>query len=267
MANKKVNPYEKKKKRQIRITRKQWIAIISLLSVVALIVGIVVAIKLYNNAANDHTDHDHDHTDTVATADPHAGHNHGADEDCTVSTTKPATNDPHAGHNHGADEECNDTGTLSYRYYTNADKTYRVQVVDKNNKVVFEKDKLYNAPFQESVNEDIVGLCWATGSGANDFEYIFWNKETGVVSEVFWAPRGFDGTRIACPSEDQTKIVIRDIFDSEGYHKEYTLEDAYTKGEDVVVGGRLKDDGKTVLISYVVDEKNTSRHVTVSLYE
>ncbi len=40
--SKKVNPYEKKNKKKLRITRKQWTTLLSLLGVAAILVGIVV---------------------------------------------------------------------------------------------------------------------------------------------------------------------------------------------------------------------------------
>lgn len=63
---KKVNPYEKKQQRRIRITRKQWTTIVSVLAVVAVLVGIIMLQQC---------------------GDPHAGHDHSTDDDNhTVAT-------------------------------------------------------------------------------------------------------------------------------------------------------------------------------------
>ena len=198
---KKVNPYEKKKKRSLKITRKQWTAIIALLCAVALIVGIIIAGNLRGNG---HYEGD--------------GHNHGAEGEHYEGD----------GHDHGSDGHTNSTSTdkVKYRYYTNEDKTYRVQVLNAGNKVLFEKDKLANVPFETKISDTIVELSWATGSGANDFEAIYWNKETGNISQLFWAPKGTDGVRIAYPSEDQTKVIVQDLFDKDSYCKEYELKNA-----------------------------------------
>lgn len=242
-----VNPYQKKSHHRRRISRKQWTAIISLVSVLAIIVGITLAGNLSK----------------ASIADPHAGHNHAPGEDCGTATV-----DPHAGHNHGADEESNaNTGVLSHRVYANADKTYRVQVVNKQNQVVFEKDKLYNTPIREDISADFASLGWATGKGTNDFEHIFWNTKTGATSAVFYAPRVYDGVRVAYSSADQTKIIVQDIFNKTAYYKEYPLTGVYTKGTTIIQSGKVQADKKSVRITYVTDEKGSTHQVVIPLYE
>lgn len=251
----KINPYEKKKVAKKRITRKQWTIGAVLLAVVAIIVFLVVFGPKNNAQLDEHAGHNHaegEDCNTTTTADPHAGHNHAAGEDCNVTTT---------GHN---DSE---TGVLNYRVYTNADKTYRVTVVDAKNKVVFEQDKLYNAPVKEDMGNDIFALGWATGTGPNDFSQIFCNKKTGAVSQEFFAPKGYDGVRVAYPNKDQTKIIVQDIFDKDAYYKEYTLESTFRKDGEIVVGGKLHTDKKTVTVSYYTDEKGTLRQAAIKLYE
>ena len=237
---KKVNPYEKKKKRSLKITRKQWTIIITLLCAVALIVGIIIAGNLRDNG---HYEGD--------------GHNHGAEGEHYEGD----------GHDHGSDSHSTSTDKVKYRYYTNEDKTYRVQVLNDKNQVVFEKDKLTNVPIKKDLNDTIVELGWATGSGANDFDAIYWNKKTGEVTELFWAPRGTDGVRIAYPSEDQTKVIVQDLFDKNAYYKEYALENATEQSGNIIVGGKLNESNKTVLISYNSSKSETTAHLTVKLYD
>lgn len=263
----KVNPYEKKKVTKKRITRKQWTIGGILLAVAAVIVFLVVFGPKNNQQLDEHAGHNHAAgEDCNATVDPHAGHNHAAGEDCNVTT------DPHAGHNHAAGEgsdhnEESETGVLNYRVYTNADKTYRVAVVNTKNEVLFEQDKLYNAPVKEDVSEEIFTLGWATGNGANDFAHVFCNKKTGAVSQEFVAPRGYDGVRVAYPNKDQTKIVVQDIFNKDTYYKEYALADAFRKDGDIVAGGKLQSDKKSVIVSYFTDEEGTIRQTVIHLYE
>ena len=57
---KKVNPYEKKKKRSVKITKQQWIGIACALTVILLVAGIAIGNKFFGG-------------------DPHAGHNHGTE--------------------------------------------------------------------------------------------------------------------------------------------------------------------------------------------
>ena len=233
---KKVNPYEKKKKRNLKITREQRIAIIIVACVVVLLVGIAVGKKVFN-------------------VDEHAGHDHSAEGEEHYEGD---------GHDHGSANS--NTGPVTYRYYTNEDKTYRVQVLDKNSNVLFEKDKLANIPVKTDLNETIVELSWATGSGTNEFDSIYWNKKTGQVSQMFHAPRGTDGVRIAYPSEDQTKVIVQDVFNKATYYKEYSLPNPYTGFSDVIVGGSLGEDN-TVGITYYIDNQKNTLRTYYKLYE
>ena len=240
-TKKKVNPYEKKVTKRRRITKSQRTAIISLVCAAVILVGIAVMVKLSN----------------ADVADEHAGHNHAAGDSYTDGEHYEGD-----GHDHGTTDSSSDA--LSNRVYTNADGTYRLQVIDKDNKVVFERNKLYNAPVKEKVSEHVTTLGWATGTGANDFEHIYYNTDTGEISTLFYAPRGCDGVRVAYSSADQTKIIVQDIFNKNTYYKEYPLEGAYTGGDYVIQSGKLTD--STVTIFYVVGENNKTTSVRIPLY-
>ncbi|MBQ3202512.1 MAG: hypothetical protein IJB36_02585 [Clostridia bacterium] len=261
--NKKVNPYEKKAKRRIHITRKQWIALLSILGVIAILVGIIVMTNL--SGGNDHDGHDHDghsHGDegTSSTADPHAGHNHGST--------------PSTGHSHGTTGSTTNTDAkVKYQQYTNSDGTYRLVFRDNGGKTVAEFNELHILkdrsiiPTVIDADKGVVELGWATGNGSNEYECVYYNEKTGQVSPLFVAPRGTDGVRIAYGSEDQTKVIVQDLFDKEAYYKEHALENADTDAKDIIVGGRLQADKKTVLISYVAEKSSENQHTVIKLYE
>lgn len=253
MSQKKVNPYAKKAAKSRRITKKQRTTIVVVLCVAAIIAGIIVAAKLSGASA----------------ADPHAGHNHATGEEHTEDDghdhSSGATNNNNS--SHGQDNPSQiDTGVLNYRVYTNADQTFRVTVVDKNNKVLFQKDKTHRVPVAEKVTDTIFTISWATGDGPNDFESIFCNKETGAVSALFYAPRGYDGRRVAYSSDDQTVIIVQDIFNKSNYLKHYTLKGAYTEGDYIIRNGKLAEDNK-VQVTYVVNKNNGTHTVSIPLYD
>ncbi|MBR2319890.1 MAG: hypothetical protein IKA50_03800 [Clostridia bacterium] len=230
---KKVNPYEKKKKRQIKISRKQWTAIIALLSAIALIAGIIVAVNL--GKSDEHYEGD--------------GHDHSHDGNATGQSTN--------------------SDKVRYQLYTNADKTYRVVFRDANGKSVAEFDKIAKNPIKETIdaNKGIYELGWATGDGPSDFECIYYNVKTGQVSEKFHAPRGTDGVRIAYGNEDETKIIVQDVFDKKNYYKEHALSNpSPNKNGYIIVGGTLKSDKKSVSISYYTEGQEDSQLVTIPLY-
>lgn len=237
----------KRRKAKRKLTDKQaLIIVISVLCAVALLIGALVLIDLLS---------DEDPTD------PHAGHNHAAGEECTDT-------DPHAGHNHGTADTDSDA-EVKYQLYKNADNTYRVVFRDADGKTLKEENNIPKQPIPETLNADkgAYSLSWATGDGPNDFMTVYYNVLTGQVSDTFHAARGCDGVRVAYGSEDQTKIIVQDLFDKDAYYKEYTLENAYTKGDDIITGGKLQADNKTVVISYFSGEGDTTQHTIVNLYE
>ena len=138
-------------------------------------------------------------------------------------------------------------------------------------KTVAEFDKLTmsnnKTPIVATIDADkgIYELGWATGSGPNDYECVYYNEKTAQVSPKFRAPRGTDGVRIAYGNDKQDKIIVQDLFDKNAYYKEHVLPDAATGEEDIVMGGALQKDKKTVLISYK-DKTGASRHTAVNLY-
>jgi len=241
----------KHKKVKRKMTNKQaMITIISVLCAAALLVVLLVVIGPVLGGNN---------------ADPHAGHDHGSE-----------LGDGHYegdGHDHSGTGSTADSDTkVKYQLYTNADKTSRLVFRDDAGQTIVEFDNLQipegKKPIVETVDADkgVYELGWATGNGANEFECVYYNVKTGQVSDKFIAPRGTDGVRVAYGSADQTKVVVQDLFDKDAYSKEYALEEPYAGEGDVITGGRLQDDKKTVVISYK-DKDGASRHTIVKLYE
>lgn len=237
----------KHRKAKRKLTNKQATTIIiSVLCAAALLIGLLVVIGpiLGGNA------------------DPHAGHNHGSD-----------LGDGHYegdGHDHGSS---NTTAAIAnakvkYQMYKNADGTYRLAFRDSAGKVVTEFNNIAKQPMKETVDADkgVYSLGWASGSGPNDFYYVYYNEKTGQVSDQFHAPRGTDGTRVAYGSEDQTKVIVQDLFSKSAYYKEYTLNAPSTTANNIIMSGKLQSDKKTVVISYV-DTDGKTRHANFKLYE
>lgn len=237
----------KHRKAKRKLTNKQATTIIiSVLCAAALLIGLLVVIGpiLGGNA------------------DPHAGHNHGSD-----------LGDGHYegdGHDHGHSNTtgANANAKVKYQIYTNADKTYRLTFRDTAGKAVAEFNNIAKQPMKETVDADkgVYSLGWASGSGPNDFYCVYYNEKTGQVSDQFHAPRGTDGGRVAYGSEDQTKVIVQDLFSKSAYYKEYTLNAPSTTADNIIVGGKLQSDKKTVVISYV-DTDGKTRHANFKLYE
>lgn len=236
----------KHKKTHRKLSNKQATTIIiSVLCAAALLIGLLVVIGPILGGNN---------------ADPHAGHDHSSN-----------LGDGHYegdGHNHGTAATANSNAKVKYQLYTNADKTYRVVFRDAKGAILMEQDKIPNQPVREAVDADngIYSAGWATGKGPNDYAHIYYNEKTGQVSETITAPRGTDGVRVAYGSADQKKVIVQDLFDKNAYYKEYELSGADTTADDIIMGGKLQSDKKSVTVAYLAVDGKT-RHITVKLYE
>ena len=239
----------KHRKAKRKLSNKQAATIIiSVLCAAALLIGLLVVIGpiLGGNNGGHYEGDGHDHGSSLG--DGHYegdGHDHG-----TASTT------------------ANSNAKVKYNLYTNADKTYRLVFRDAKGNILLEQDNIPNQPIREVVDADkgVYTAGWATGKGANDFAHIYYNEKTGQVSETITAPRGTDGVRIAYGSADQTKIIVQDLFNKDAYYKEYALDGVDASAGDIIMGGKLQSDKKTVSVSYLTTDGKT-RHATIKLYE
>ena len=216
-----------------------------------------------SDADNDNNDHD-DPIITPTTTDGKPTEGDGHNHSNTTTTTGHSAND---GHDHGNADTTAEK--VKYQIYTNADNTYRVVFRDAGGKAIAEFDNITKMPIKETMDADknVYELSWATGIGPSDFACVYYNVKTGQVSELFTAPRGCDGTRIAYGSEDQKKVIVQDLFDKSAYYKEYELKNAVEKNGIIIVGGRLHENKKTVVIAYHSTETESDAHTTIELYE
>ena len=137
--------------------------------------------------------------------DPHAGHDHGS--------TDGHVHYEGDGHDHGTQNNtAQSTDKVKYQVYTNADNTHRLVFRDTAGKTVAEFNKIAvlkdRSIIREVVDETkgIYELGWPTGSGANEYECVYYNVKTGQVSQRFHAPLGTDGVRIIT-TNDEGKIT------------------------------------------------------------
>lgn len=239
------------KRARRKMTNKQaLITILCIAAAAVLLIGALIVIGIINKDAVN---------------DPHAGHNHGSE-----------LGDGHYegdGHDHSTDgTAANTDAKVKYQLYQEAGGTYRLSFRDNAGKTVADYKGLTKQPIKATIDEQngIYELGWATGNGPNDFACVYYNEKTGQVSDKFVAPRGTDGVRIAYGSADQTKIIVQEVFNNKGYHKEHALETpTANKDGDIILGGNLQSSKKSVTISYLAgpDAKKDNRHIIVKLYE
>lgn len=257
-TNKKVNPYEKKQKRKIKISRKQWIATLSLLGVVAILAGIIVMSGL---GGGSHAGHNHGDEGNTTATDEH-GHPIGSHD------TVPTDAHGHPAGSHGS----TDTSALRFQPYTNTDGTYGFAVYNSKNVLLTKQDKLPYAPYQDTEDSSGYSVIYCKTAAPTEGGYtsglsIYCDEKNQRVSDALHGVLATDGTRVAYCSEDDTTVIVQDLFDKNAYCKEYPLPNVVKNGNQTVKHARLSADSKTVMVTYTIDEEGLTANHSIKLYE
>ncbi len=240
---KSANPYAKKHAKRLHITRKQWIRILCIGAVIALVVGLAVITRAGLNEVGDE----------------HAGHNHG---------DSAATDNGHYegdGHNHG-NSAATGTGKLRYQTYNSADG-HGIGIYNSKNELLLEKKGMPFAPIRQKEGDLTLVYFTISRNGFTNGVSIYCDDEGQRVSDAFHGVLATDGTRVAYCSDDDTTIIVQDLFDKKAYYKEYPLPGVFQNGDQTIQNGKVSSDKKSVTVTYVTDEKGNPRNYSIKLYE
>ena len=186
-----------------------------------------------------------------APEDPHAGHNH--DTEATIET---------AAHNHEA------PAAMHLTYEKEEDGTMALVIKDCEDKIVLTKKGLTKQAIASEIANGIVELAWVTSDKPGGYECLYINRLTCQVSDVIAGEQDTDGARIAYTEikDGKLNVIVRDLFNKNGYNKVTVVDDAYTAGEYTVISAR-KHGAKQVNISYLTDKDGGHRIMSFDLYE
>lgn len=165
-----------------------------------------------------------------------------------------------------AETEENEAVAIYYLPTQEADGTHSFQIV-KGTEVLFSKSGMDRAAIKEVYTEDVFSISWVTGNNPTDYESVYCNKKTGVVSEVIVGALFCDGVRVVYPQRDETgcSAIVRDIFDKNTFCYAQPLADAYVGGEYTVMGA-IAIDETHVNVSYLINSEGTHRFARVDVY-
>ena len=246
---KKNNPYQKKHAKKLRITRKQWTRIICLGIVLALVVGLVIITRTgLSEKGGDHDGHGHEN-DTVVTDE----HGHAAD---THNTTT------------GNNGSTSSTGKLRYQLYTDSKAgTHGIGIYNSKNQLLLEQKGMPKAPVRQKEGDLTVVYFAQSLNGFTNGLSIYCDEQGERVSAAFHGVIGTDGVRVAYCSDDDTTIIVQDLFDKNAYYKEYKLANVYQNGTQTIKGGRVDTTKKVATVTYVCDEEGNTMTQQIKLYE
>ena len=239
------NPYQKKHAKKLRITRKQWTRIICLGIVLALIVGLVIITRSgLSEKGGNHDGHNHE-DETVVTDE----HGHAADT-----------------HNTTAHNSSSGAGKLRYQLYTDSKtNTHGIGIYNSKNQLLLEKKGMPNAPIREKEGDLTLVYFAMSLNGFTNGVSIYCDEQGERVSDAFHGVIGTDGVRVAYCSDDDTTIIVQDLFDKSLYYKEYKLTGVYQNGTQTIKGGRVTNG--VAVVTYACDSEGNTATKQIKLYE
>lgn len=195
-------------------------------------------------------------SETPATeGDTHAGHDHGTES--TQGTNAPVV----PKHNH------EEAAAMRLIYEEEEGGTLTLIVKDCQGQEVFKKTGLTKKSNANDVTPYVVELYWVNNSNPGGYECLYINRQTCQVSDIIVGEQITDGNRIVYTEVKNGKlnVIVRDLFDKNGYNKVSEIEGAYTGGAYTVLRAvRVKDQ---VNVSYLTDKDGAHRIAAFDLYE
>ena len=240
---KSTNPYAKKPAHKRRITRKQRTSILCGLLAAVLLIGLVVVSRVAVTQSG--------------AIDDHAGHDHAEDQ---------TTNNGHSandGHGHGSSPD----SKLRYQLYR-SNGTFTYAIYNADNKLLMKKEGLELEPVKMTADNGLTQVYFRSKkTGFTVGETVYGDEKNGRISDAFHGEIGSDGVHVAYCSDDDTTIIVQDLFDKNAYYMEYPLISPYTGGEQIIKNGSYKTDTQIVSVSYLANDGSETRTMTVPMYE
>ncbi len=176
-------------------------------------------------------------------------------------TSCKSKNEEPAGHNHTV------AVGLAVSYKDESDGTLTCTVADCQGKVLFTKKGLTTKCATEAVSNSVFSLSWLVNNNPGGYESVYFDRLNCLVSEVYAGEQASDGTRLIYTEtkDGKVNVMIRDLFNTDGFCEAYALEDAYTGGDYTVLGAQVTDN-KSGKISYLVDGEGAHRLIEYNLY-
>lgn len=213
--------------------------------------------------------HDVGTSTTQSTTAPNGSHKPTTNKTTTnkptanKTTNKPTTNKPaDKVHDHQSPT------AMDVTYTTESGGKFTLIIKDCQGKWLLERKGLTKKASSQQIAPGIMELTWVKSNDPGDYERLYVNHRTCQVSDVIAGSQATDGNRIVYAEilNGKLNVIVRDLFNSNGYAKVTVINEAYTKGKFTVknITKRGKDQA---IVSFLIDQKGAHRARIFSLYE
>ncbi len=152
----------------------------------------------------------------------------------------------------------------AYSVVQNEDQTYSYKIFDQKGNVLFGDDRCAQEPRIEKVTDRVYSVTVQAGSGLSTNWAVFCDAKNSRVSEPFHYVLMAQGDYViyVARENEQTSIVVENIFDKAAYCKAYPLSGCSDVAGDVVLGAQPAGEG-TAEVTYLTGDDYTQATLTI----
>lgn len=150
-------------------------------------------------------------------------------------------------------------------YYCPDNYTYAYQIFDKDGAVLAEEANITGSVFVEEFADGIVRVAISAGSYARN--EVFYDTETGEKSEVFYNVATVYKRKVAYMDlrEQESCLIIRDIFDKDLYYKEIYRDFSPSAVPSTVLQSAVFVEDSIIQITYLEGEDYVEKEEKIEL--
>ena len=154
----------------------------------------------------------------------------------------------------------------AYTVSQNEDQTYSYKIFDRKGNVLFGDDRCAQEPRIEKVTDRVYSVTVQAGTGLATNWAVFCDMESRRVSETFHYVLMAQGDYViyVARENEQTSIVVENIFDKAAYCKAYPLSGCSAVAGDVVLGAQPA--GEDIAeVTYLAGDNYTETTLTIQI--
>ena len=148
---------------------------------------------------------------------------------------------------------------------TRSDLIYEYCLFDLDHNIVKEEGSLSKAPRISLNDENIVTVTYQAGTGIGTQWGYFYDAEANTFSQVFHSI--FDQYGRSFVYADKDRLVVRDMFDSEVFYREFTeFDHSFSDVAEPFTEVSFTDNGQQLKVSYCTGDDYSEAMQIFDLY-
>lgn len=141
----------------------------------------------------------------------------------------------------------------TYYKITKNNGLYHYDIYDKNNNIVRSEGDLTKEPCILMVEDYLIRITTQAGTGIGTQSGYYYDVESNVFSQIYQSIFDQCDGLVACATHE--KVIIRDIFDDDGYYLELAeFSNTFSQVAFPFVNVEFVDDGLCVCVEYFSGE-------------